>query len=115
MGMSEENKLKQSERARAMIAERKAERKKKENWRDDKINIKIHKMEGVPDPVFVGVNGVGFGIKPGETVSVPKAVLEVLENSNIETKEYTPDPLIPNQYTVVDVTIPRFAVSTREV
>lgn len=34
------------------------------------------------DDVFVGVNGIGYQIRRGETVEVPEAVAEVLENAN---------------------------------
>lgn len=34
------------------------------------------------DDVFVCVNGIGYQIRRGETVMVPQAVAEVLENAN---------------------------------
>ena len=34
------------------------------------------------DPLFVGLNGVGYLIKRGEPVIVPTAVAEIIENSN---------------------------------
>ncbi len=103
----------QSARARALLTKEKS--KEKVNWREDKIDIKIHKTEEMPDRVFVGINGVSFSIESGVWVLVPKALFEILENAKTETKAYTPDPLIPNQYAINEVTIPRFAVSTRPV
>ena len=88
---------------------------KKTNWRDDKIRLKISKGHDVPDPVFVGINGHTFAIKPGVWVTVPKAVVEVLDNSTICTTKYTVNPDNPSQYIKEPEEIDRFAVSTREV
>lgn len=38
-----------------------------------------------PTGLFVGVNGQGFLIKPGEAVDLPVSVLEVLDNSITST------------------------------
>lgn len=34
------------------------------------------------EDVYVGINGIGFQIKRGETVMVPESVAKVLENAN---------------------------------
>ena len=67
-----------------------------------KVKIKIHRTGNpneAPD-VYVGVNGVGFQIKRGETVEVPEPVAKALENAiqtvYTETKEDGKVVLKPN-------------------
>ena len=38
-------------------------------------------------PVFVGVNGVGYLVKRGEEVEMPRSVYEVLKNSEDQASE----------------------------
>ena len=38
-------------------------------------------------PVFVGVNGVGYLVKRGEEVEMPRSVYEVLKNSEDQVSE----------------------------
>lgn len=52
-----------------------------------KVRLTIHKdpSPNAVDPVFVGVNFVGYSIKRGEEVVVPVELVEVLKGA-IETK-----------------------------
>lgn len=84
------------------------------DWKDDKVEIKIAKTKGTPDPVFVGINGNTFAIKPGHWVSVPRAVLQVLYDSVINTFRPAPDPNDPDKTINEPEDIDRFAISTRE-
>lgn len=45
------------------------------------IEIKIPKTKEKRDDVFVGLNGVGYRIKRGVTVKVPRAVKMILDES----------------------------------
>jgi hypothetical protein len=51
--------------------------------KDERVSITILESNDkhAVDPVFVGVNGVGYSIKRGVPVTVPKAVVNVLENA----------------------------------
>lgn len=66
-----------------------ARRKKAEAEQDKpkKVRLTIHKDSNphAPDPVFVGVNFVGYSIRRGEEVVVPIEVVNVLESA-IETR-----------------------------
>lgn len=48
-----------------------------------RVKILIHKdpRPGAVDPVFVGVNNVGYTINRGQAAEVPVEVVEVLENA----------------------------------
>lgn len=51
--------------------------------KEDRVTITILESNDkhAVDPVFVGVNGVGYSIKRGVPVPVPRAVMNVLENA----------------------------------
>lgn len=84
-------------------------------WQDDRVDVFIYKNEGVPDPVYVAVNGHSFAIKPGVHVQIPRAVFQVLVDAKIETKEYEEIPNQPGQYTIKDVTYDRFFLQMSEI
>ena len=49
---------------------------------EERVKIRLFKDNGkYSQDVFVGVNGVGYQIRRGETVEVPLSVAEVLEQS----------------------------------
>lgn len=49
---------------------------------EERVKIRLFKDNGkYSQDVFVGVNGVGYQIRRGETVEVPASVAEVLEQS----------------------------------
>lgn len=49
---------------------------------DELVTIKLFKdSKDYKDDVFVGCNGVGYLIRRGEAVQVPRKVAEILENS----------------------------------
>lgn len=49
---------------------------------DELVTIKLFKdSKDYKDDVFVGCNGVGYLIRRGEPVQVPRKVAEILENS----------------------------------
>ena len=59
----------------------KAEAKQEENP-DERVNIYLMRdSDKYKGDVFVQVNGVGYIIQRGKNVKVPKAVAEVLQNS----------------------------------
>ena len=45
------------------------------------INVAKQDKQGGAEPVFVGVQGIGYTIPRGINVSVPEAVVEVLKNA----------------------------------
>jgi hypothetical protein len=95
------------------VIEKKVAGKKDLSWKNEKVTITLHEMEGMPSYQFVGLNGETYLIKVGEPVDVPKAILRVLEDAVIETKEYTPVVGMPGAFHVKDKIIRRFAISTR--
>lgn len=82
-------------------------------WMKDRIDIMVHKVEGLPNPLYVGVNGKSFWIELGQWVHVPKAIYNTLVNAVIDTKEYISLPNIPGKYEIRDASNPRFAVSVK--
>ncbi|RAS14829.1 MULTISPECIES: hypothetical protein [Microvirgula] len=63
--------------------------------KNDSVVIHISKERGEAGDVFVGVNGVSYLIKRGVDVTVPRAVLSVLENA--VQVEYDPETLDPRE------------------
>lgn len=61
----------------------KAAPRKKAAAARDRVKIVVHPdgSPGAESEIFVGVNGVGYRIKRGEEVSVPRSVVTVLEES----------------------------------
>ncbi len=48
----------------------------------DRVKIILEENDDIPPTgLFVGVNGRGYLLKPGEEIEVPQAVVEVLENA----------------------------------
>ena len=87
--------------------------KKDMSWLEDRVTIILHEMEGLPSHQFVAINGYPFTIKVGEEVTVPRAVLGVLNDAVINTKEYIPIPGQPGAFTVNKKVIRRFAISSK--
>lgn len=58
-----------------------AEQKEIEAHARELVDLKIPKTKTQRDDVFVGLNGVGYRIKRGVTVRVPRAVQMILEES----------------------------------
>lgn len=57
----------------------------------DTVAIIIEENEDIPPTgLFVGVNGRGYLIKPGEKVNVPRAVVEVLEHAMMSVPQVDP-------------------------
>lgn len=66
--------------------EQKAERKRME----EKVEIELFKDDDrYRDDLFVGVNGVGYNIKRGVSVKVPRAVAQVIRDSEAQRKAAT--------------------------
>ena len=62
------------------------------DWKKDKVTVKVLNMERPGEDIFVSVNGVPYLIQHGETVTVPRAVVNVIGNAikgkwKIEGKE----------------------------
>ena len=56
---------------------------------EEMVEIRLFKDNNkYKDDVYVGVNGRGYLIKRGQTVRVPRAVYEIIENSRNQD-EYT--------------------------
>lgn len=54
----------------------------------DTVRVMLPKAgEGQEQEVFVGVNGVGYRIRKGVEVQVPKAVAEVLKHAEEASEE----------------------------
>lgn len=70
----------------AETPEQKAERKRME----EKVDIELFKDDDrYKDDLFVGVNGVGYNIKRGVSVKVPRAVAQVIRDSETQRKAAT--------------------------
>ena len=51
---------------------------------DDRVTIMLPRaLPGEEETLFVGVNGKGYRIKKGVSVSVPRAVAEVLQSAEL--------------------------------
>lgn len=70
-----------------LIVKRQADRKGE--WMT--INIAKQDRAGGNEPVFVGVQGVGYLIPRGMDISVPKKVVHVLENAEQDIVTQDPD------------------------
>lgn len=57
------------------------EQKEAEAYARELVDLKIPKTKTAKDDVFVGLNGIGYRIKRGVTVRVPRAVKMILEAS----------------------------------
>lgn len=55
----------------------------KELAEQEKVEVRIPKVQGEDEVVDVCLNGYVFRVKRGETVRVPKAIAEVLKNANL--------------------------------
>ncbi|MCA9367296.1 hypothetical protein KC887_03490 [Candidatus Kaiserbacteria bacterium] len=69
---------------------------------EKRVTIIVNKSETDKQPVVVGVNGKNYVMKRGEPVSVPLAVVEILNNAtklawDSEMTEYAEVPRYPYQ------------------
>jgi hypothetical protein len=52
----------------------------------DTIKIIVEENESIPPTgLFVGLNGRGYLIRPGEEVNVPRGVVDILDNAKMST------------------------------
>lgn len=57
----------------------------------ERIKIVLEENPDIPPTgQFVGVNGVGYILRPGEVMEVPLSVKEVLDNAVIDTPQVDP-------------------------
>jgi hypothetical protein len=57
----------------------------------DRVKIVLAENDDIPPTgLFVGLNGRGFLIKPGEPVEVPRGVLEILDNAVMSAPQIDP-------------------------
>lgn len=86
--MSTPTKTKPSEQPEPITLEQQQKQSLAEFRSGGHYTININKVDknarNSADPVYVGVNGVGYAIKRGVNVVVPKAVVEALRNA-VET------------------------------
>lgn len=57
----------------------------------DKVSITLHESESEKGDVFIGLNGVGYQIQRNVKVAIPVELLEILDNSTIDTTLKDPD------------------------
>lgn len=66
-----------------MAEKKEASVEKKETY-EDRVTVLLPRARpGEEETLFVGVNGKGYRIRKGVSVSVPRAVAEVLEQSEL--------------------------------
>lgn len=59
--------------------------------RPDTVRIILEEDDNIPPTgLFVGVNGKGYLIAPGEVVDVPQSVVEVLDHAVMATPQLDP-------------------------
>lgn len=51
------------------------------DWMDDKITAKFINLQRPGDDIYIGCQGVGYQIKDGATVTVPRLVLEAAKDA----------------------------------
>lgn len=55
------------------------------------IRIMIEENDSIPPTgIFVGLNGKGYLIRPGEPVNVPRGIVEILDNAVETTPQIDP-------------------------
>lgn len=88
--------------------------------KEDKVEIKIHNVEGELDYVFVRVTGKdtinkSFRIERGQWVTVPREVVNILNDATVETHKYDPDLMVPGKYNKKPTTFTQYPMSVREI
>lgn len=57
----------------------------------DRVTIILEESDDIPPTgQFIGLNGVGYLIRPGEEVTVPRGVVEILEHAVISMPTIDP-------------------------
>lgn len=56
-----------------------------EKWMEDKVTAKFINLQRPGDDIYIGCQGVGYQIKDGATVTVPRLVLEAAKDA-IQTR-----------------------------
>lgn len=60
----------------------------------DRVRILLEENENIPPGgQFFGINGAGFLLRPGVAVSVPRGILDILDNAVMEVPVVSPDSL----------------------
>lgn len=61
------------------MAEKKSVQEKPEQVEEEKIKIKLPRIQGESKPFICGINGVNYSIPRGKEVEVPKSVALLIE------------------------------------
>ena len=60
----------------------------------DRVRILLEENENIPPGgQFFGINGAGFILRPGVAVSVPRGILDILDNAVMEVPVVSADSL----------------------
>jgi hypothetical protein len=58
----------------------------------DRVRILLEENDNIPPGgQFFGVNGAGFLLRPGVAVSVPRGILDILDNAVMDVPVVSPD------------------------
>jgi hypothetical protein len=69
-------------KADAKPAAKKPAAKRTTKPKDDRVTILLEENDDIPpNGLFLGLNGRGYLLRPGEKVAVPAGIVEILENA----------------------------------
>lgn len=93
---------------------------RKEAQKECTKEIKIFHQEGEADSVQVAMHGkdtpnTNWQIRRGEWVTVPDAVINVLNDAVIETAEFVEDPNVPGKFTRRPIQKQRYHFQVRDI
>jgi|SRR6056297_1145906 len=81
----------ENEQAPAPAAKKPAAKKRTTKPKSDRVEILLEENDDIPPTgLFLGLNGRGFMLRPGEKASVPIGIVEILENAVTSTAVLDP-------------------------
>lgn len=80
-----------SEQFPVIDAPAEAPKAKPKAQKSDRVTIVLEESDDIPPTgLFVGLNGVGYLLRPGEPIAVPPGVIEVLDQAVMSMPQIDP-------------------------